>query len=150
MMPLPCFTRGLLLFGLLAVAGCSGSSGSDNTLSGKVTLNGQPVGGLVVLVGTDGKEQPAISTNPNGTYTAADVPRGKYTVLVKPFPDAEPGKFPVAGVEPGKLPRDVPAGTVPRLSSRGVTPPVKYAKGDTGLTVTVTAGPQTYDIPLSP
>jgi hypothetical protein len=143
------FTRALLLSGLLAVVGCSSSSGGGgNTLSGKVTLGGQPVGGLVVLVGTDGKELPAIGTNPDGTYTAAEVPRGKYTVLVKPFPDTEPGKFPLVGPEPGKLPKDVPAGTFPRLA-RGVAPPAKYAKGDTGLTVTVTTGPQTYDIPLS-
>lgn len=131
---LPCRSR--LAFVLLLIAGCS--SAPTNTLAGKVILDGEPVGGLLVLVTASGAELPAIGTNPDGSYRVKDVPPGTYRVLVKRFPGAE-----------GEVPKDARAG-LPAPLDRGKEPPPKYATVESGLTVTVTGGVQQKDFELVP
>jgi hypothetical protein len=128
------FARPALL--LVLLAGCSGTP--VNTLSGTVTLDSAPVGGLVVLVTGDGRELPAIGTNPDGSYRVKDVPPGDYRVIVKSFPAAV-----------GELPKDARAG-LPTPTNRGAEPPAKYAKLEAGLSVTVTGGQQKQDFALTP
>jgi len=56
--------------------------GETGSVSGKVTLNAQPVtGGVIVLTGADGKEVKA-DLAANGTYKVKDVKPGEYTVAV--------------------------------------------------------------------
>jgi len=121
---------------VLGVSGC-GTKGAANSVSGKVTLNDEPVKGLVVFVGADNKEVSA-PTNPNGTYTLDNPPLGQVKVLVKTV-------GPVGVDTPP--PKDAP--NMPKAG--GVAPPAKYASAATsGLTYEVKAGKHTYDIPLKP
>jgi len=69
---------------LLFLAGC----GRTGTVTGKVTLNGQPLPGGLVTVTT---ESPDIEANsapskgriePDGTYTVLNVPQGKARVTI--------------------------------------------------------------------
>src|SRR5438045_2011452 len=66
----------------LALTGCGGGKPSNDSLSGKVTLNGQPVAGQVVFVSnSDSKETPTV-ISPTGDYSVA-LAKGEYQILVK-------------------------------------------------------------------
>ena len=101
--------------GLMSVAGGCGSRGPEvgpATVRGKVTLNGQPVaGGLVVFTpnaerGGAGKCAFA-ETGPDGSYTlqlnrATAIPPGWYRVSLAPAPSLAP---PEGGAFPAQLAR---------------------------------------------
>lgn len=132
----------LLLAALAGVTGCgkSGSGGKD-TVSGKVTLNGQPVAGQVVFIGSDSKEYMS-PIGADGNYQVIGVPKGEATILVKGIgtpaaPKAGPGKE-----KPPEMPGMAGGG--------GAAPPVKYSTAAGGLKVSVTGGEQKHDIPLNP
>lgn len=134
----------LMLACLLAAAlvGC-GSSGPSDTLSGKVTLNGQPVNGMVVLTGADGKTAQSM-ISPDGVYIVVNPPKGECSVLVKGMPGM-PMSAPTAPKDAG--------GKMPGVSESkiGVPPPAKYAQANNGLAkVNITGGKQTHNIELTP
>jgi len=136
-------TRLVALAALLAAVGCTGT-GTGNTLTGKVTLKGKAVAGSLTFIDPDGKELPPVPINPDGTYTAKNLPAGALTVLVKPLPGVATMRVtpPKNVVLPGNLP------TGPAVL--GVAPPMRYATPAGRLQVQVTGGSQTHDLPLGP
>jgi len=135
--------RGAFLFlGLLVLGGC-GSGGAANSLSGKVTLNGNPVGGTLTFSG-GGKEVGPVPINPDGTYKVENLPVGEVNIIVKGFPGVGVG-MPTAP-PPAIKGMEMPTGA----AKMGVAPPARYAAPGNGLTVTVKGGKQTHDIVLNP
>lgn len=128
----------LLLTALIPVAGCS-DSGLESHVSGKVTLDGQPVGpGAVVFAPVDGQSNPADGAiQLDGSYSLktsrqAGLKAGEYKVSVSVFdqPPVQPGE---RSMTPAKL----------------VTPQ-KYADTETsGLQYAVEPGDNTINIELS-
>jgi hypothetical protein len=75
-------TRGLLLVCLVASAGCKGSEATTGTVTGEVTLDGQPLKtGLIRFVPADGKTPTADATITDGKFTAV-VPLGEKKVEI--------------------------------------------------------------------
>jgi len=124
----------------------AGLSGCDkkpdeaaNSVSGKVTLNGEPVLGTVVFVGADNKEAMS-GIKADGSYSVPNPPTGQVKILVKGMGGAAP---PVA------TPPKEGGGTMPKAG--GVAPPAKYgAVNTTDLKFEVTSGKQKHDITLTP
>src|SRR5947209_4907406 len=88
--------RSRIPFGVVLVAAAllaSGCGGVRNSVSGKVTLGGRPVAGMVTFVGADGKEATA-PVNPDGSYTVVNPPTGQVQVVVKNFPGMAGGNQP--------------------------------------------------------
>jgi len=131
---------------LSGVSGCdSGPKGAKNSVSGKVTLNGEKVAGTVSFVGSDPapKETPI---KPDGTYQIDDPPTGQVKIVVKgmggPTGAAGAAKPPPGGPE---MP------SMPGTGMGGATPPAKYGSpATTPLTYDVKPGKQTYNIELTP
>jgi hypothetical protein len=140
--------------GVSCFVGCSKQVGE---VTGKVTYLDRPLNyGFLVFVGED--NQPVSATiNPDGTYTAKNVPYGLAKVAVKsPDPSRllEAGKIQSQGAEnaPEKYKkREIPAPSLP--------PGVELAKwfaipetcGDhmkSGITVTISAPTTPFDIVL--
>jgi hypothetical protein len=130
----------LFLLILATLSGCGQSQ--SGTVTGKVTFNGEPVGaGTVAFYGTGDKAAIA-ALRPDGTYEAVGVPLGevKVTVTTPPPPPAPE----VAANNPMMRKKKV---TVP--TAKGTSLPPKYASATTSqLTLTVTEGTQTFNIPL--
>jgi len=127
----------LLAASLLSLAGCGGKpTESANSVSGKVTLDGAKVAGQVIFVGPDNKELVPAAIKLDGTYQIADVPPGKYKVLVRG-----------AGSATGPAPKD---SALPKMETGGgAAPPAKYAAVTTSdLTYEVKGGKETYNIEL--
>jgi hypothetical protein len=130
----------------LFVALLAGLSGCDkkadeaaNSVSGKVTLNGEPVAGNVAFVGADNKESPPSPIKPDGTYTIPNPPTGQVKILVKGM----------GGTAPVTTPPKEAGGNMPKIG--GVAPPTKYgAVATTDLKFEVTSGKQKHDIELKP
>jgi hypothetical protein len=137
---------------LLFLSGCGSSDGLNRggDLSGKVTIDGQLLGGgRVDIYSEDGKNCVSCQIRPDGSYTLAEPPPGpcKLTVVTSHLKDMPPvpkgprrsGQGASAGM---MLPEDV--GLV-------YTPvPTKYEDlATTDLTVTVQKGKQTFDITLT-
>jgi len=127
------------LLGLLVslAVGCASSSGPPS-LTGTVTLDGQKVGGTIVLVGGDGKEHPGAILN--GKYLVMNVPKGEYDVIIR-------GMGGAGALAPKK---DKDAGGTVATDSQGVEPPAKYAKAGALEKVKVTGGQQTQNFTLTP
>jgi len=125
----------------VGASGCGGSGGKGE-IKGKVTLDGQPVRGIVVFVVGD-KEVSAGTLPPDGVYAAFNVPKGAAKIKVLKDPAAMPmgGPAPPPG---GKAPE-----TAGSTSAAMVPPPDKYTSLDNGLTLNVTGGRQTHDIALT-
>lgn len=106
-------------------------------MSGRVAHNGKAlVGGSVTLVGEGGTRVTG-RINPDGTYKIDEVPVGLVKIAVKA--SSSPGLPPV-------LVPWAPEESDPEASD-GV--PAGYADADkSGLTLTVAAGQQTFDINL--
>jgi len=123
----------------LFALGCgSGGGGANNSVSGKVTYNGKGVGGTISFVGTDKKVDSPIL---DGEYKIDNPPMGNVKVAVVGMPDS--GAIVPKDPKGGKS-TDVTG----KAESRGVSPPVKYALPDNGLTYEVKAGKHTHNIDL--
>lgn len=138
---------GALLTVLLAAVGC-GSGGGVNRggkLTGKVTIDGKPVGGgEVIIYGADGKHSMSGKIRNSGAYEILDPPLGacKLAVVTSPIKDVPP---PTAKKGPVNF-ADPVTGEWPLY----VRVPDKYEKAETsGLTVEVKGGDQSHDIPLT-
>jgi len=110
-------------------------------VSGKVTLDNQPVTGTITFLYPDNKELNS-PLGPQGNYRIQDPPPGTVKIIVKGMGALTP---PTKG---GPALPDMPG--MPK-GATGVEPPQKYtAANSTPLTYEVKGGHQTYDIPLSP
>jgi len=152
MFPLPVsrtFSARSLLAGVLvafvAVVGC-GPSGPSDVVTGKVSLNGQPVTGTVVFVAADGKTVEGVA-GPDGNYMISNPPKGEVSIIVKAMPG-------MGGPGPA-MPKDMTGkdamGKTAGGMGQAVAPPGKYASQNNGLSkFTVTGGKQTHNIDLAP
>src|SRR5207302_362988 len=140
-----------VLAALLVAAGCGRSTG---TVSGKVTFKNQPLkGGTVTFTPKDGPGFVIAQIQPDGSYTAENVPVGETAVTVE-----------TETVAPRKMPKGViNTKGIKNAEGEAVETPYSYERsGDnyvkippgysnpskSGLQLTVTSGSQTYDPPL--
>jgi len=139
-----------LLFALVAVVGCA-EGGKKNVVSGKVTLNSQPVDGEVVFTGPGNKVVSSPIT-PEGTYTIMDAAAGENTIQVRKMGLGGPvvKQQPPPGVKDGKMQGVDPSTMLGGGKSKGVEPPAKYAAPTNGLKYTVKGGKETFNIELTP
>jgi hypothetical protein len=143
-MPRVGFLWAFLAGGLLAAGGCGGKQ-DVGYVSGKVTLNGQPLSkGSVVFHNPAKGIVVSAPLQPDGSYTAktyqlAGLPPGEYQVSISP-----------TGVGSGETPLAEPP--KPSASSGTTNIPAKYLQPKTsGLKVTVQPGKNPpFDFNLSP
>jgi hypothetical protein len=142
--------RPLLLLPLVLVLAC-GCGGRAAKLSGHVTYKGQPVGGgSVSFYPKTGGGYSAIIA-PDGTYTTTDLPPGEMAVAIET--ESAKGKEITeqtggGGHKAPMSPRPGAGEGAPR-GGQYVKIPDKYKNQETsGLSVTLTSGPQTKDFPL--
>lgn len=133
----------MLFFG----PGCGGGGkGPSNVVTGKITLNGQPVMGTVVFIGPDNKEVLGGVSAGTGEYRVDNPATGLNKILVRGLGGAgAPG--------PAGKPMVAPGGKDPAnmVGGQGVPPPAKYGSVKTSdLTFNVTGGQETHDITLKP
>jgi len=129
---------------VVGTTGCGDGKGAKNSVSGKVTLNGENVGGTVTFVTVDTKKEFVSPIKQDGTYQIDNPPPGQVKVVVKGMGMGATVKPPPAGKDVAKMP-EMPG------SAQGKEPPAKYAsEKTTPLTYEVKTGKQTYDIPLTP
>jgi hypothetical protein len=152
----PYLLRPVVAIGLLLLMLTAGCVASTSTVSGKVVYQGQPLtSGTVTLYGANGAVHASL-LDAGGCYSIPGVGRGpaKVTVTthaaipagfekVQPHPDFKPAfKVVLPGSEPGG------AGA---KACGYVRIPEKYGNPDqSGLTLEVTGGLQTFDIKLNP
>jgi hypothetical protein len=140
---------------LLAPFGCGPNDGVGKRypISGKVTLNGQPlVKGKINFMADDPEGKPAFGDIKDGSYdsvttlTPGDgILPGKYSITVDGADDVDQ-----ASVAPprGGMPDQAAVGKAAAKVKRLV--PSKYANTKTsGLTYEAKAGSNTYDVPLT-
>jgi hypothetical protein len=73
---------GAIVLPALAAPGCGQPK---STVTGKVTYNGQPMpGGAVIFHTNNMTNEVSTSINPDGTYTAVNVPTGNATITISP------------------------------------------------------------------
>jgi hypothetical protein len=133
---------------LFAAAGCGGPYSGINRggkLTGKVTIDGKPVSaGEVIVYGADGKHSASGRLRTDGTYVVIEPPLGdcKIAVVTSTFKDVPP-----PGAKKGPMDyTDPETGQWPIY----VRTPERYEKPDTSnLTVKVSSGEQSHDIPLT-
>jgi hypothetical protein len=139
---------GLTLGMLVLTTGCGGGKG---TISGTVSLDGTPLkGGTVMFTPADTKIPGVMAPiGQDGKYTATDVPAGDNTVAVQGI---EPPKLPpqaVKGLKGKMKPPGLGGGEEDHQTMTRVFVPERYrSPKSSGLSVKVTGGAQTYDIPL--
>jgi hypothetical protein len=130
-------------FGLMVVTGCGPSHG---TVTGTVTLNGQPVtDGQVSFLALDGTIVTSM-IDANGKYRIPEFPVGPARVTVYPAQDmaALGDTIKNQGKEKSKGP---PKLTAPPPTKNDIPP--RYSDPQTSsLTVDVRRGEMTFDIPL--
>lgn len=139
-------SRVCLLFGLVSLlsVGC-GDTRPNGTISGTVTLNGQPHGALVTFVNEEGTAS-AVSDSATGQYTLQSgegkrFPAGEYRVSVTPAYDWELSEEEDEALREGRADA---AAARPTTSI-----PEKYHRTSTsGLQYTVQQGKNTIDIEL--
>jgi hypothetical protein len=124
---------------LFMIAGC----GSQERVTGKVTLDGSPVtGGMVTFIGEDKREKSATISS-DGEYCIDDLEQGNFKVTVCNFSTALPMMR--VGAPAGADLHGLPAPPPPQQSL-----PRRYARRDNGLTFIATGGRQRFDINLTP
>jgi hypothetical protein len=140
-------------FCLTVLIGCGSSSASPGRLSGKVTVNGDPVTGGSLSIHTDkGSILAPISTS--GTYSVTDLPVGEWKVTV----DTEmlnpkhkkPKDYGGKKGAMGPMPKDMKPPGAASGEGNYVEIPARYQRKDsTELSVTVTAGSQTKNFEMT-
>ncbi len=141
-----------LAFAAIVASGCGGK-GPKNSVTGKVTLNGRPVKGRLIFIGSDGKERDA-GIGAGGEYFLPDPPIGEVTILVKGPEVASGGSAEKPPSIPMPTPKEKTKGEMPTSSGTSqddaVNPPAKYGKKDTSpLKKTIKGGTkEQLDLPL--
>jgi hypothetical protein len=133
----------------LLLAGCGRGKG---TVSGKVTLNGEPIPwGRITFLSQVGDKTPHSSRIVNGKYTINDCPAGPVKIAVESI---EAKAVDTSKVPPKMLERSRQAGAVEppaEVVGKHLPIPARYADPDkSGLDYTVESGSATHDIPLKP
>jgi hypothetical protein len=130
---------------LLVAAGCGDSSAS---VSGRVTLNGKPLTGGAVTFHAAGGRTEGSWIDPEGHYAIARAPVGEVKVTVVVNPTREPPKLPRKRDVP-QHPESQAAEGAP--AGKAVAIPPRYKDPEkSGLTYTLSRGPQVIDIDLKP
>jgi len=132
---LTCLASLILPLVFFGASGCGSKEGA-NSVSGKITLKGDPVNAKVKFVG-GGKEAEGATTL-DGSYTVNNPPVGSCKVYVTAMPGAVINPTPV---------KDAPS---MGGKSPGVPPPAKYGTEAGAITYEVKPGKQTYNIELEP
>jgi hypothetical protein len=133
----------VLLAGLIVVVAGCGGRGPKSLVKGKVTLEGQPVAGTIIFIGSDNKEHPAPLAK--GEYAIENPPSGEVTILVR-------GAGTGVAMPKGDLPmKDKgPKVEMPGTANMGVEPPAKYGQKEHGIKKTVKgSGTEKIDIELT-
>lgn len=155
---------------LAMIAALALGCGSTGSLEGNVTYKDKPVtGGLIACVASDGKSFPG-SLNADGSYRCPNLPPGEYVVTIKTFAikatdfdQSSKEMMEKMGLDSSsaksgdqldmaklKLKMKDKFKDVTAKESLHVSIPAKYADAKTsGLTVTITSGPQKQDFTLS-
>jgi hypothetical protein len=141
---------GVSLVLCLATTGCGG----NGSVSGKVSYKGEPLGGgSVLFVSTEGRGSASTEIGLDGKYSLNKVPAGPVKIAVETA-STKPAKAPPGGMPtppPGAMPKDVPSMYNQASQPKGnyIWIPENYADPEkSGLTYTVTGGPQTHEIDL--
>jgi hypothetical protein len=158
----------LTLVGFLAVIvlGCSSRRDTGvlpNSLSGKVTYNGKPVGGgTVIFIGKD-KQGKDINVNailqPDGSYSISGIPTGDHLVAVETQSVKPQESAVIPGSKEGQSYDKAQEQYMKMMKQKGATKeaaapvyvkiPQKYASPkSSGLTVSVKEGANTKDFEL--
>jgi len=146
-----------VLAGLLALTGCSPAKGD---ISGEVTYNGEPisVGRINFLSEVDQKEV-FFSYIVRGKYTIKGCIAGPVKISVESFepPDPEQLKNRKSKTMPPEMAKRMaePPPEIQELANgprlKHIVIPLRYSNPESSnLTYEVTAGPQTYNLPLAP
>jgi hypothetical protein len=135
---------GLLFLFLVPISGCGGGGKPSGTVSGTVTYKGEPLPqGRVTFYGPNNQVASALIEE-GGKYTATKVPLGEVKVAVDTPP--APSK---AAIKAAKDKRRFERGVPIVLPENTISIPKKYENPElSGLSLTVKAGSQSYDIPL--
>jgi hypothetical protein len=143
----------LALFGVLAVVGCGGDSkGPTGTISGKLTVNGQPAPAKTqVFFLSNTGDATSAEVAGDGTFTIMGVTVGSYQVSIKPPAATSENVSPeeamrmMYGTEPGGK------GSNPNAfaSEGAVKIPEKYTSfADSGITFEVKEGVNDFALDL--
>jgi len=137
--------RLVLLIALVPMLGCPSGDPAATLVSGKVTMDGQPVAGTVTFFGADNKTEVGASPiGPSGEYSIPNPTPGPVKIVVKSMAGAA-GGGPLIPAPKGTTEMPKTAG-----GNQGVAPPVKYGSPTTTpLSYEVKKGKQTYDIQLT-
>ena len=131
-----------LALAVQALPGCGRQAGS---VSGKVTLKGQPVpGGTVTFLGADDRAA-SCPIEADGTYTIDRVAVGVAKVAVAPPVSAAPKGV---KMDPGKMGAPADPGAAAAPAKRVAIPEQYQDPTQSGLTCDVKAGHQDYNIDL--
>jgi hypothetical protein len=150
---LPCIAFLAAAIFIIGCGGCGGgTTGNANYIKGKVTLEGKPVSGTVIFVGSDKKEISS-PTSVDGLYQIPNPPKGEGYFLVKGGLGAalpvEKGDKSGKGAKAKDEKTDL-TGKVTGPTS-GEAPPKKYEQKDNGLPkVNYTSGEVLQDLTLTP
>jgi hypothetical protein len=126
------------------VIGCQGK-GPKSLVRGKVTLEGQPVAGQIVIIGSDNKEKSAPLAM--GQYSIENPPSGEVTIVVKGLGPGMSLGGKLEGIKTKE--KGAPAGAA-ASPDMGVEPPAKYGKKEGGIKKTIKgSGVEVMDIELT-
>jgi hypothetical protein len=136
------------LGGVLLASGCAGGKGD---VIGKITFKDEAVPwGRVTFASEVGNQEVFTSYIINGKYRIQGCPPGPVKITVESRHAPTGLKSPVPDMAKGfeqARTQEVP----PEVAGKYLEIPTQYAVvGESGLTYTVTSGPQTHDIPLAP
>jgi hypothetical protein len=136
----------LMLGVLVCLSGCSSKGKIKSKVSGTVTYKGKNVEGDIVCVDSSGKEQMPYPIR-DGAYSLVDLPKGTYTILVKPA--IKSGGMGAPPPEGGPVKSTDSVGAKMGQTT-GVAPPPKAGKPNNGIApLEVTGGDQEFNITLT-
>jgi hypothetical protein len=130
---------------LLALAGCGARTG---TVSGTITYQDKPLGnGRVMFINQkDPSKASQALIQPDGSYTATNVPLGPATITVETIPDTATSSGPGGKL---KAPPGMDMPGAGEAKGKYVAIPAKYqSKDQSGLTYDVKPGKQEYSFDL--
>jgi hypothetical protein len=146
-------SAGVLLLSLVSM-GC----GSSGTVSGKVTYQGEDLGGGTVLFVSPGKKTERATIAPDGSYTIANIPTGTVKIAVETAsarpPDPETMRRGMPQIPPdANLPpeaeKSMYKSSPENKGGKYIRIPDEYGDPDKSkLTLEVTGGNQHHDIEL--
>ena len=149
------FLAAIGLGACISLVGCAKNPHAPASISGKISINGQPIKGGTMQFHTKQGTAYDASINNDGTYSATDIPEGELIITVE-TESISPQKKAPKGAEATKrskagIVQPPPAGMAgpPDLSTLYVKVPDDYAKPNTSpLSVTVKSGRQVHNVEL--